>query len=120
MRRILLVDDDENVRLLLRTTLEDEDVEIHEACDGTEGLGLAVKLRPDLILLVWMLPGRSGIEVVRRLRQNPAHATTYIILLTAKGSDEDRELGLASGADDFLAKPFSPLELLKKIERLLG
>ncbi len=119
MKRILVVDDDTNLRLLLRTTLEDSEVEVIEAADGNEALEVALKERPDLVVLDWMMPGMTGLELTRRLRADARTARMPIILLTAKGQDDDRAEGLEAGADHFLVKPFSPLELLEKIQRVL-
>ena len=114
--RILIVDDDPAVRRLLRTTLSEE-YEIEEAVDGDHGVALAESFHPDLVLLDWQMPGRTGGEVLAELkRTNPGPA---VIMLTAEREPEYRELAESLGVDGFLTKPFSPLELLATVERLL-
>lgn len=121
MKRILVIDDETNLRLLLRTTLEEPGVvEILEACDGVVAEEVARKERPDLIVVDWMMPGMTGIELVTRLRAAPETRETPIILLTARGQDADRDTGLAAGANRYLVKPFSPLDLIANVEDLLA
>ena len=120
MKTILLADDEENLRLLLRTTLEEPDYIILEASDGNLAYEMAQKHHPDLIVLDWMMPGMSGIDLVRRLRAEPTTQGTPIILLTARGRTHDREQGLAAGVYAYLVKPFSPLEFLETVEAILG
>jgi two-component system phosphate regulon response regulator PhoB len=120
MTTILLADDEENLRLLLRTALEQPDCTILEAADGTTALDLARKHLPDLIVLDWMMPGITGLELARLLRAEPQTRSTPIILLTARGRESDREQGLAVGVNAYLVKPFSPLEFLDKVEELIG
>jgi len=119
MNTILLVDDEESLRMLVHATLDDSDYRIIEAADGIEALRLAREVRPALIVMDWMMPGKTGLEVTRLLRQEESTARTPIILLTAKSQERDRRAGFAAGANAFLAKPFSPLELLELVERLL-
>ena len=120
MRKILLADDQEELRLLLQATLEDEAYEILEAQTGSEALGLARSELPALVILDWMMPGISGIEVIRALKADPETRSIPVLLLTARNQVEDREQALAAGASAFLSKPFSPLELLRLVERLLA
>jgi CheY-like chemotaxis protein len=120
LKTILLADDEENLRLLLRTTLEEPEYVILEAADGATALELALKHRPDLIILDWMMPGMTGLELTRLLRADPSTRDTQIILLTARGQDSDREQALAAGVQAYLVKPFSPLEVLERIEEILG
>ena len=120
MKTILLADDEENLRLLLRTTLEEPDYIIVEASDGNLAYEMAQKHHPDLIVLDWMMPGMSGIDLVRRLRAELTTQETPIILLTARGRTRDREQGLAAGVNAYLVKPFSPLEFLETVEAILG
>ena len=119
MKTLLLADDEPNLRMLARITLEDPKYRIIEAADGTTALELARAEHPDLLVLDWMMPGMSGIEVARSLRQDPATASIPIIMLTSKGQEADREQGRAVGVYAYLVKPFSPLELLEKVEQLL-
>jgi DNA-binding response OmpR family regulator len=117
-QRIVIVDDDDWVRRLLRTTLSAEEYEILEATDGDEGLRLVEDAVPDLVLLDWRMPGRHGSLVLDALKD--AHPTLPVIVLTAEERDSQRELAESLRADAFLNKPFSPLELLGLVERLLG
>jgi len=104
----------------VRTTLEDPQYRIIEAADGLEALECARSERPDLLVLDWMMPGMSGIEVARTLRQEPETAGIPIILLTAKGLEADARAGREVGSHAYLVKPFSPLELLEKTQEILG
>jgi CheY-like chemotaxis protein len=120
VRQILLADDHDALRLLVSTTLEDGGWEIVEARDGLETIELARKLRPAALILDWMMPGKSGPDVVRTLRQDPDFRDTPIILLTARSLPEDRQEGIDAGANAFVTKPFSPIALIALVERLLG
>ena len=91
-----------------------------EAADGALAYELAQKHRPDLIVLDWMMPGMTGIDLARQLRADPATRDTPIILLTARGQERDRQQGLEAGVHTYLVKPFSPLEFLETVERILG
>jgi len=120
MKRVLIVEDQADIRKLIRMTLEFEPYDIHEAADGAEGLRLAATLLPDMILLDVMMPGElDGLQVCQRVRANPALAETRVVLLTARGQVKDRDAGDQAGADDYLIKPFSPLQLIETIERLM-
>jgi CheY-like chemotaxis protein len=116
--QIVLVDDDEWVRRLLRTTLSGEDYEILEAANGDEGLRLVEQHSPDLVVLDWQMPGRHGSLVLDAVKTRSP--TLPVIVLTAEQRSSQRELAESIGADAFLNKPFSPLELLSLIERLLA
>jgi len=115
--RVLVVDDDPILRQLVRATLEGGGTEIAEAADGDTALEMARRLGPQLILLDLDIPGPNGPEVCRRLRAEKIAGR--IVMLTAQARTVDRELGLAAGADAYLAKPFSPLELLEMVDELL-
>jgi DNA-binding response OmpR family regulator len=115
-KRILVVEDEENIRHTLRYNLAKEGYLVEEARTGPEALEEARRLRPDLILLDLMLPELSGLEVCRILRQE---MSTPILVLTAKGSEVDKVVGLSVGADDYVTKPFSLTELLARITALL-
>ena len=120
MKRVLIVEDQADIRKLIRMTLEFEPYEIHEAADGTEGLRLADQVKPDLILLDVMMPGEfDGLQVCTRIRANPSLRDTPVVLLTARGENQDRDAGEQAGADQYLIKPFSPLQLIETIGRLL-
>lgn len=120
MKKILVVDDHADIRKLIRMTLEFEDHDIREAADGDSALRLVRELQPDLVLLDVMMPGAlDGLEVCRRLRaQDGAGAGTRVIMLSARGQACDREAGLQAGADLYLVKPFSPLQLIDCIAQL--
>src|ERR671925_1415807 len=111
MKTILLADDEANLRILVRITLDDPEYCLLEAADGTTALELARKERPDLLVLDWMMPGINGLEVAKALRQDPATAHIPIIMLTAKSQEADKAQGHSVGACTYLIKPFSPLEL---------
>ncbi|MGO1119455.1 phosphate regulon transcriptional regulator PhoB [Rhodovibrionaceae bacterium A322] len=116
---ILLVEDEAALVTLLRYNLEREGYQVFDARDGEEALTLAKEENPDLILLDWMLPLMSGIEVCRQLRRAPETRETPIILLTARGEESDKVRGLDSGADDYITKPFSPAELIARIRAVM-
>lgn len=119
MRTILLADDEANLRTLVRTTLEDPLHRILEASDGESVLAMARESHPDLVLLDWMMPGLTGIEVVRALRADPTTAEIPVLMLTARGQEKDREQAHALGVQGYLVKPFSPLELLERVHEIL-
>ena len=113
MKKILIVEDQADVRELIRMTLEIEDFDIHEADNGDAGLAAARSLRPDLVLLDVMMPGPlDGFAVCSRLKGDPALGPVKVIILSAKGQESDRRQGEAAGADGYLPKPFSPRQLL--------
>ena len=119
MKRILIVEDQAEIRELIRLTLELDDWDIHEAQDGPTGLEIARKVQPDVVLLDVMMPGgMDGFAVCERLRADPGMKRTSVVMLTALGRNEDRTRGMKVGADAYLAKPFSPRNLLQVIERL--
>ncbi|WP_448006752.1 response regulator transcription factor [Agromyces bauzanensis] len=115
-RRVLLVDDDPTVAEVASSYLRATGFVVEEAGDGFAALHAAERFSPDLIVLDRMLPGIDGLEVFRRLRER---VTTPVILLTALGSEDDRIAGLEAGADDYLAKPFSPRELVLRVQSVL-
>ncbi|MFS0781334.1 response regulator transcription factor [Bacillus sp. 1P06AnD] len=114
--KILVVDDEERIRRLLKMYLEREDYVIDEAEDGTEALAKAVANDYDLILLDIMMPGKDGIEVCRELREKKS---TPVIMLTAKGEEINRVQGFEVGTDDYIVKPFSPREVVLRVKALL-
>ncbi|MDE1947224.1 MAG: response regulator [Burkholderiales bacterium] len=120
MKKVLIVEDHADIRRLIRMTLELDDHEIHEAADAAAGLEAARRLLPDVVLLDVMLPGgMDGLAVCRALRADPALRRTAIVMLSALGSGSDRENGLEAGADAYLVKPFSPLNLIETIDSLV-
>lgn len=117
--RILVVEDDDALGTLLRYNLEREGYEVALAVDGEDALIQSDEALPDLVVLDWMLPKVSGIEVCRRLRQRPQSRNVPIIMLTARGEESDRIRGLDTGADDYLVKPFAVTELAARIRAVL-
>ncbi|MEO8617920.1 MAG: phosphate regulon transcriptional regulator PhoB [Sphingomicrobium sp.] len=118
-KRLLLVEDDEALAELVAFHFDRAGYEVTRTGDGEEALILAEEISPDLVLLDWMIEGVSGIEVCRRLRRRETTANVPIIMLTARGEEEDRIRGLDTGADDYLTKPFSPKELLARASAVL-
>ena len=120
-RKILIVEDQTDLRKLVRMTLEFGDVEIHEAENGAEGLRLAGELRPDLVLLDVLMPDAlDGYQVCQRIKADPRLKGVKVVLLTARGQQTDLEHGQKVGSDAYLVKPFSPLELIDKVEELIA
>lgn len=117
---ILICDDEHRLRELIRDTLEGGGYALAEAADGDESLELARSLRPDLILLDMMMPGKTGLEVLAALRLEPEFAETRVVMLTARTQVSDRDAATRAGADRFLPKPFSPLELISMVDDLLA
>jgi len=118
-KRLLLVEDDRQLAELVRFHFDRAGYEVTRTGDGDEALILAEEVRPDLVILDWMIEGISGIEVCRRLRRRPATANMPIIMLTARGEENHRVRGLETGADDYLTKPFSPKELVARAGAVL-
>ena len=117
--RMLLVEDDAALAELLVWHFKREDFEIAQTADGEEALLLAKEATPDIVLLDWMIEGLSGLEVCRRLRRATETQNVPIIMLTARGEEEDRVRGLETGADDYVTKPFSPRELVARVGAVL-
>ena len=116
---ILIVDDEAPIRDMLRMSLELDGFHCREAEDAVSAHGDIVDNRPDLVLLDWMMPGMSGIELIRRLKRDKATADIPVIMLTAKTDEDNKVQGLDVGADDYVIKPFSPRELIARINALL-
>ena len=114
--RALVVDDEAPLVALVRSYLEREGFEVAEAADGERAVALARELDPDVVVLDLMLPGMDGIEACRRIR---AFSDAYVIMLTAKAEEVDRIVGLSTGADDYVTKPFSPAELVARVRAML-
>ncbi|MBT3360415.1 MAG: phosphate regulon transcriptional regulator PhoB [Rhodospirillales bacterium] len=117
--QILIVEDEAVLVTMLRYNLEADGYRVEEAGDGEEALLKIEQCKPDLILLDWMLPRLSGLDVCRRIREKPETEGIPVIMLTARGEESDRVRGLDTGADDYVTKPFSPKELLARIRSLL-
>ncbi len=117
--KLLLVEDDTALAELLDFRFRNEGYQVRMTGDGDEALVLAAEEVPDLIILDWMIEGTSGIEVCRRLRRDKATANVPIIMLTARGAEDDRIRGLDTGADDYMTKPFSPRELQARVAAVL-
>jgi two-component system phosphate regulon response regulator PhoB len=117
--KILIVEDEEPLALLLRYNLEAEGYEVETIARGDEADIRLREANPDLVVLDWMLPGLSGIELCRRLRGRPESKALPIIMLTARGEESERVRGLATGADDYIVKPFSVPELIARVRALL-
>jgi two-component system, OmpR family, phosphate regulon response regulator PhoB len=116
---VLVVEDEAALATMLRYNLEKQGFRVEEAGDGQEALTRIAEAQPDLVLLDWMLPLMSGIEVCRQLRRQTSTANLPIIMLTARGEEGDRVRGLDAGADDYVSKPFSPTELVARIRAVL-
>ena len=116
---VLIVEDEAPLVTMLRYNLESDGYRVSEAVDGEEALLLVAEDPPDLVLLDWMLPSLSGIEVCRRMRRSNPMRTVPIIMLTARGEESDRVRGLDAGADDYITKPFSPRELLARVRAVM-
>src|ERR671912_1046975 len=116
---ILVVDDDPDIARFVEVNLRSAGYDVSVASDGEQALEKAAALRPDLVLLDVMMPRIDGFEVAQRLRRNPQTASTSIIMLTAKALSTDKVLGLTAGADDYIIKPFDPIELLARVKGTL-
>lgn len=116
---ILLIEDEKNIVELVRYNLEQEGFRVLTASKGNAGLETALKERPALVLLDLMLPEMNGLEICKTLRQNEKTRNLPIIMLTAKGTESDKVVGLELGADDYVTKPFSPRELVARIKAVL-
>ncbi|WP_459502555.1 response regulator transcription factor [Bacillus sp. C1] len=115
-KRIAIIEDEDNIRLICKRYLEREGYEVYTAANGTEGWNVVQQHRPDLIILDLMMPKKDGWELCEEIRQ---HSNVPIIMLTARGEERDRILGLTMGADDYVTKPFSPRELVLRVQIIL-
>ena len=118
-KRLLLVEDDRNLAELVTIHFERAGYTVTRTGDGEEALILVEETRPDIVILDWMIEGISGIEVCRRLRRRANTANLPIVMLTARGEEDDRVRGLDTGADDYVTKPFSPKELVARVGAVL-
>ncbi len=119
MRRILIIEDDRDIIELVRYNLVNEGFQVTAASDGTAGLASLKKSPPDILLLDLMLPRLSGLEICKEIRRDSALNRLPILMLTARGEEADRVVGLEMGADDYVTKPFSPRELVARVRALL-
>ncbi len=120
MKTILIADDEPSIRILIHTTLENPECRILEASTGTSAVAMIQRLLPDVVILDWMMPGLNGMEVLRTLREDPRTVDIPVIMVTAMGQEKQRAEGLAAGARAYLVKPFSPLELLQMVDKVLA
>ena len=118
-KRLLLVEDDRTLADLVTFHFDRAGYSVTRTGDGEEALILIDEIRPDVVVLDWMIEGISGIEVCRRLRRRPVTANLPIVMLTARGDEDDRVRGLETGADDYVTKPFSPKELLARVAAVM-
>lgn len=118
-KTVLIVDDEASIREMIAVALEMADYDYLEAADAREAHSLIIDRQPDLILLDWMLPGTSGVELARRLKKEEATCEIPIIMLTAKVEEDNKIQGLEVGADDYITKPFSPRELVARLKAVL-
>ena len=120
MKRILLAEDEEVLRMLVVDTLEDEDYMVDEAADGGEAMELFQNHPYDLVILDYMMPVYTGLEVIEKIRNTETEGHTKILMLSAKNQSFEQEQILQTGADYFMAKPFSPMKLLELVEDILN
>ena len=122
VKKILIVDDQSEVRELVEVTLRIGPYEILQASSGDEALTITRSERPDLVLLDVMMPNSSvdGFDVCRQIKSDPATRNISVVMITARGQEADLEIGRQAGADDYFTKPFSPLQLMNKVEEILG
>ncbi|MCB0917397.1 MAG: response regulator [Actinobacteria bacterium] len=120
MADVLVIDDDENIRDIVTLRLGVSGHTVHSAGDGETGLARARELKPDLVLLDIMMPRLNGIDVCRQLRADADLAEVPIVLLTARGQEHDVDRGFEVGADDYIVKPFSLVELQSRLRRYIG
>lgn len=119
-KTILIADDNENIRDALTYLLEDEGYELVLARDGADTIRKVRELRPDILFLDIMMPEVNGYDVCRTIKNDPDLRSTYVIMLTAKGQVAEQERGKAVGADEYIVKPFSPMEILAKVKHILN
>jgi CheY-like chemotaxis protein len=119
MQTVLIADDEPSMRLLVHATIESDDYTVYEASDGDQAWALIQQYQPSLILLDVQMPGKTGLDILRAIKADRHLDATHVILLTAKAQEADIEAGLIAGADFYLTKPFSPLDLLTRVEEAL-
>lgn len=119
-KKILIADDNENIRDALTYLLEDEGYELVLAKDGAETIQKVRSMKPDVLFLDIMMPEVNGYDVCRTIKSDPDLKNTYVIMLTAKGQVMEQERGMEVGADEYIIKPFSPMEILTKVKAILN
>jgi DNA-binding response OmpR family regulator len=117
---VLIADDESAMRLLVNATIESDSYKVVEADDGDEAWALIKKHRPAVVLLDVQMPGLTGLEILASIKSDPSLSGVRVILMTARALEADRIAGMAAGADFYLTKPFSPLELLARVQEALG
>jgi len=120
LHKILIADDEHNIRHILDFSLHAEGFNVVSATNGEEAVTLAIAERPDLIILDRMMPGQDGVETCRQLKNDDRTKHIPVVLLTAKGSRQEREEGKAAGADEYITKPFSPQKVINTVQGFLG
>lgn len=120
MKRVLIVDDEYALRLMIQTALRPLELETVQAADGEEALEVAKASPPDLVLLDWMMPKMTGLEVAAAFREDPETAKVPIVMLTARGQARDEKAACIAGVDRYLTKPFSPRELIALVQEILS
>jgi DNA-binding response OmpR family regulator len=120
LKRILLAEDEEVIRMLVVDTLEEENFQIDEATDGEQALQLIGKNDYDLLILDYMMPGYTGIEIIEKVRAGYGNSKVSILMLSAKSQKHEQEQILMIGATDFMAKPFSPIQLIEKVKAMIN
>ncbi len=118
-KEILIIEDDETLLSMISYNIKNNNFNVREAKNGEDALLFLKEKTPDLVLIDWMIPAPSGIEICKSIRRNKNTKDLPIIILTARGEEEDKVKGLESGADDYIVKPFSPIELIARINALL-
>jgi two-component system alkaline phosphatase synthesis response regulator PhoP len=118
--KVLVVEDEEHIRQVLEYNLRLEGFDVYLAGDGATGLRLARELKPDVVLLDWMMPGMNGLAVLSELKNDEGMRDTHVFMLTARGVESDRELALSVGADDYIVKPFDSKQSSRTIKETLA
>lgn len=119
LQTVVIADDEPSMRLLVHATIESDEYAVVEASNGIEAWEMIQKHKPSLVLLDQQMPGRTGLQVLQLIKSDPSLVATRVILLTSKAQEGDIEAGLIAGADFYLTKPFSPLDLLTRVEEAL-
>jgi CheY-like chemotaxis protein len=118
-RTVVIADDEPSLRILVHATIGTDDYNIVEACDGDEAWSLIREHRPSLVILDVQMPGRTGLDILRAIKSDPNLTATRVILLTASAQEADIRAGLVAGANSYLTKPFSPRDLLSRLDEAL-
>ncbi len=118
-RTVIIADNEPSLRLLVHTTIGTDDYNVVEACNGDEAWSLIQEHRPSLVILDVRMPGRTGLDILHAIKSDPNLTGTRVILLTASAQESDIRAGLVAGADSYLTKPFSPVDLLSRLDEAL-